>query len=323
MENEVIRGLGKKIEYQEVVKALTEVLDRSELQSLLLDVFQRKANQITPSILFGNYKANRFVKQSSLDPLLIAKFEVLAFELLPDKFTRLELSPVSPLGSCSAISMINQDKVLSASRNVEVTSDATNILALEAALQRKNIIVEAQNISKNVHFSASHRVIRTQLFDNKNFTPHFKLFNLCSAGRDKGDKRFEIESTILHLEYYISLFYKVLDMSKIRHILIRLLNFNKGNELLKGGILKHFAQQEHKKIQFMVDQKDVNGINYYEDLHIMINVTNSQNQTFHLVDGGFTNWTIKILSDKKERLLSSCIGTELLLKTMDLNEALT
>ena len=322
MQNEVIRGLGKKIDYKEVVKALAEVLDRSELQSLLLDVFKKKAGQITPSILFGNYKTNRFVEQSSLDPLLIAKFDVLAFEQLTDEFIRLELSPVSPLASCSSIAMVNQDRVISASRNVEVTSDATNILALEAALQRKNILVEAKNISKNIHLSASHRVIRSQLFDNKNYTPHFKLFNLCSAGRDQGDKKFEINAAILHLEYYISLFYKVLDMSRTRRILIRLLNFNKGNELLKGGILKHFAKNEHEKIEFMVDQKDVNGINYYEDLRIMINVTNSQNQTFHIVDGGFTDWTRKILSDKKEKLLTSCIGTELLLKTMDLNKIL-
>ncbi len=318
MEEEVIKGLKKKIKYKEVVRSLTEDLDRSELQSLLLDVFQKKASQISPSILFGNYKTNRFVSHSPLDPLLIAKFDVIAFELLPDEFKRIELSPVSPLGSCSSIATVNQDKVISASRNVEVTSDATNILALEAALQRKNIIVEAQNISDDIHLAASHRVIRTQLFENEKFTPHFKLFNLCSAGRDKGDKVFEIKAAILHIEYYISLFCKVLDLKKIRQITIRLLNFNKGNELLKGGILKYFAKQEYEKFHFMVDQKDVNGINYYEELRIMINVTNSQNQTFHLVDGGYTNWTRKILSDKKERLLTSCIGTELLLKTMDL-----
>jgi len=319
MENEVIRGLRKKINYKEIIRALTEVLDRSELQTLLLDVFRKKASQITPSILFGNYKTNRFIEHSSLDPLLISKFDVLAFELLPKEFKRLELSPVSPLGSCSSIATVNQDKVISASRNVEVTSDATNMLALEAALQRKNIIVEARNILNQIHLSASHRIIRTQVFDNENFTPHFKLFNLCSAGRDQGDKRFEIGAAILHIEYYISLLKNVLDMSKTKHIHIRLLNFNKGNDLLKGGILKHFSKQEHEKIQFMVDQKDVKGINYYEDLRIMMHATNSKNQSFHLVDGGFTDWTRKILSDKKERLLTSCIGSELLLKTMDLS----
>ncbi len=31
-------------------------------------------------------------------------------------------------------------------------------------------------------------------------------------------------------------------------------------------------------------------------------------------DGGFTNWTRKLLSSEKERLLTSGIGTELLLK---------
>lgn len=320
MQNEIIKGLSKKINYKQIVKELSEHIDRSQLQSVLLDVFRKKAIQMQPDILFGNYKKNRFVQNSELDPLLLAKFDVLAFELLPEQFARIELSPVSPFGTCSTIATVNQDKVISASRNVEVTSDATNVLALEATKRRKEILIKASRKSERIHLAASHRVVRSQLFENEYFTPHFKLFNLCSAGRDEGNKKFEIEAAILHLEFYISLFYKALDMDKIKNIAIRLLNFNKGNELLKAGILKHFAQQEHEKIHFMVDQKDHRGLNYYDELRIMIHATNSKNQSFHLVDGGYTNWTSTIISDKKERLLTSCIGSELLLKTMDIKD---
>lgn len=320
MKNEIIKGLSKKINYKQIVKELSELIDRSQLQSVLLDVFRKKAIQMQTDVLFANYKKNRFVQASSVDPLLLAKFDVLAFELLPKEFSRMELSPVSPFGTCSAIATVNQDKVISATRNVEVTSDATNLLALEAAKRRKEILIQAKNKSERVHLSASHRVIRSQFFENESFTPHFKLFNLCSAGRDEGNKKFEIETAILHLEFYIALFNKVFDMNKVKNIAIRLLNFNKSNDKLKGGILKHFSNLEYPKIHFMVDQKDHHGINYYHDLRIMIQVTNSRNESFHLVDGGYTDWTSKLLSDKKERLFTSCIGTELMFKTIDLKE---
>ena len=48
----------------------------------------------------------------------------------------------------------------------------------------------------------------------------------------------------------------------------------------------------------------------------MISVINQNNQEFDYIDGGFTDWTSKLLSNKKERLLTSGIGTDFLLRTI-------
>lgn len=320
MYNEIEKGLNKKIDYFGILESLANKLTPTELNSFLVELFHRRARELKPQNVLSNFQSNRFVKPSSLDPLIVAKFDVIAFEILPKEFQRIELSPLSPFGVCSSMATVSQKKIISSIRNTEVNADATNLLCLEAAVQRKRILIEKEDLSKTVNLAASQRVVRAQPTLNEEHTPHFKLFTLCSAGKDTGDKRFEIETAILHLEYYISLLYRTLDWSKTKEVEIRLLNYKKGNTLIKSGILRHFASRPLEKIHFMVDQKDSSGANYYIDLRIMINITNSKRQKFHIIDGGYTDWTKKILSNKKERAFTSSIGTELFLKTMDLKE---
>lgn len=320
MYNEIEKGLKKKIDYASIMESLGMKLTSTELNSFLIQLFQRKANELKTQNVFSNFLSNQFVKSSSLDPLLIAKFDVLAFELLPKNFQRIELSPLSPFGTCSSMATVSQKKVISAIRNTEVTADATNLLCLEAARQRKSILIKKGDLRKTINLAASQRVVRAQPLMNKEYTPHFRLFNLCSAGKDIGDKKFEIEAAILHLEYYILLLRHTLDWEQTKQVCIRLLNYNKENSIIKSGILRHFAAKPYEKIHFMVDQKDSSGLNYYTDLRIMVDIINSKNQTFNIIDCGYTDWTRKILSNNKERVFTSCIGSELFLKTMDLKE---
>jgi hypothetical protein len=55
----------------------------------------------------------------------------------------------------------------------------------------------------------------------------------------------------------------------------------------------------------------------------MINIINQNDQEFNYVDGGFTNWTYKLLNNNKERLLTSGIGTDLLIRTIKVNTVLS
>ena len=52
--------------------------------------------------------------------------------LLPPEYEPVELSPLAPLGTSSVVGTVHQNKVVSTSRNSEVLSDPTNVLALEA-----------------------------------------------------------------------------------------------------------------------------------------------------------------------------------------------
>jgi len=67
-------------------------------------------------------------------------------------------------------------------------------------------------------------------------------------------------------------------------------------------------------IELEVDRKSDYGRNYYRRLRFMIDLTNADNKTYNVIDGGFTDWTSALMKNNKERLMTSGIGTELMLK---------
>ena len=56
------------------------------------------------------------------------------------------------------------------------------------------------------------------------------------------------------------------------------------------------------------------GLNYYSDICYEIVVGFDNEKSLVLVDGGITNWTGKILSDSKEKCITSGMGLEYLAK---------
>jgi hypothetical protein len=115
--------------------------------------------------------------------------------LLPPLFSGVELSPVVPLGTCSAVGLVDQHRVVSTVRGSEVASDPTNALAVEAALRRR-----ASARSGRVHVAACQRVVRAQRF-GPGASAHFRLFALVSTGRDTGSGRTEAEFLVEHLAF--------------------------------------------------------------------------------------------------------------------------
>ncbi|MET0234929.1 MAG: hypothetical protein ABW224_09850, partial [Kibdelosporangium sp.] len=107
----------------------------ADLRSLLLEVHRRQAAKLTPAQVLAQYQRDRF---TGTGPAVHSEYEVFAFEVLRAKgYTPLELSPVSPLGTVSALSGLDQNLVLATARGTEVTADSTNALALESATRRK------------------------------------------------------------------------------------------------------------------------------------------------------------------------------------------
>lgn len=74
---------------------------------------------------------------------------------LPEAFEVLELSPVSPLGTNAVVAPISQDRTLVTTRGVEVLSDPSSGLMLEAA-RRTN----AGLTPEVVRLATSHGVLR-------------------------------------------------------------------------------------------------------------------------------------------------------------------
>jgi len=66
--------------------------------------------------------------------------------------------------------------------------------------------------------------------------------------------------------------------------------------------------------QFRLDGARLAGLGYYAGPMIQLWLTTADGASFPVGDGGFTTWTQTLLGDRKERLLTSGLGTELLLK---------
>jgi hypothetical protein len=116
--------------------ALEHDLSQADLQTLLLDVASQRAAAVTPARLMRRWRQDRYVMPSASDPRKVWRTEARLWALLPEEFTGVELSPVTPLGTCAALGPVSQNRVISTIRGSEVVSDPTNVLAVEAAWRR-------------------------------------------------------------------------------------------------------------------------------------------------------------------------------------------
>ena len=54
----------------------------------------------------------------------------------------------------------------------------------------------------------------------------------------------------------------------------------------------------------------IEGLGYYPGLCLRISPIAPDGQRYPIIDGGFTNWTARLVGNRKERLLTSAIGSE-------------
>ncbi len=298
---------------EKILDLLSQDLNPSDLQSLLLEVYKTRSDKVNAQTLMKVYSENRFVSPSIVDSRLLNKFDGIAFSLLPDDFNIIELSPVSPLGNCSALATVDQKKIVTTIRNTEIVADPTNVMALECARQRLEVIKKNPKSDINIKLCSSHRVIRAQPFEGEASFAHFRLLALCTAGRDTGCFDFECDSLVEHISFYINLLKAIpVVIDKCKKIKVSVTVFNKSDkiELLDYRVIESLAS-EHEEIEFRIDSERTCGKNYYDNICFSINVIDSSGQEMNLADGGLTDWTRKLMhGNRKERLFTSAIGSE-------------
>ncbi|MGW7681191.1 hypothetical protein ACWGID_10655 [Kribbella sp. NPDC054772] len=266
--------------------ALVDGLSQSELQSVLLDVTRERAAKVTPARLLQRWQQDRFVRPSGIDPRELVKTQQRLWELLPEKFDGVQLSPITPLGTCSTVATINQNQVVSTVRGTEVASDPTNELAIEAAVRRR----AGQD---RVHLAACQRVVRAQTFDGPGMTAHFELFVLVSSARDSGSFRTEAELLIDHLNFWHAV------LGEKAELTFTAFRENGLRDRIEDTVRPALG------VAFTEDAERTKSANYYAGLGLGIDRGGAG-----LGDGGFTTWTADLLGDAKERCLTSCISTE-------------
>ena len=309
MANPAVEKILTKIEQPDLINKLVESCSGSELNSLLLEVFNRKASEVLPNNLLKAYSENRFVQPSTVSQIDFLEAELLLLKQAAHHgFNTLELSPVGPLGSCSSVALVDQNKVMSALRGTEVLSDVTNALALEASQKRIN-----SRFDDSVFNACTvHRVIRTQALPPvKGFTSHFKLFGAVSAGRDTGNLEFEKNSLRNHLLFYADYLVNQLKLSQVK-IILKELDGNTDAAFVTG-IFEHLQQHLHD-VQLELVKVPRQEHQYYDRLRFSVDVIHND-QPMNLGDGGLVDWSQKANQQQKRTLmLISGLGLELVLK---------
>lgn len=69
---------------------------------------------------------------------------------------------------------------------------------------------------------------------------------------------------------------------------------------------------KHRHVRFQFNMHRLTGLGYYQGPCFHIKMKKSAGDSFALADGGFVDWTQLLLCDRKERLLTSAIGIELM-----------
>jgi hypothetical protein len=293
----VARGIGG----MDVVRRLA-ALSGSDFASVMLEVVRRRAARETPASVLRRYARDRFVRPGGTSWRSTRRAEDVLLGCLPAGVDLVTLAPLVPLGAHSALGTVSQHKIVTTIRACEVLADPTNALALEAAVRR------AGPAQGRVCLAAIHRVVRAQRFP-AGWSAHFGLFAMVTAGRDEGDRRFERAALAEHLRFAIA----GLRAAGLSRIQVALTPLSDTGERIVAAVAEELAAMP---AEIVTDHGRTAGRGYYLDVCFKVNVL-VDGAPIEIGDGGFTDWTAKLLASKKERLLIGGYGLDRLAALID------
>ncbi len=300
MGTNIAEHIANKIGHPQLIEVLTEELNGTALNSLLLTVFNQRLAKQTPTGLLKQYAQNRLVKPAAVNVLQLKAQELATLQFFSQQhFEPLELSPVAQSGTCSVFGITNQQKVLTALRNTEVQADATNALALHYAFLKKNNV----KMYGTYRFATVNRLLRTPLTTIEGHTPHFSIGCLVTAGVDTGNFEFEKSALSEHLSTHLQLLNHIYQVKEVSFSIIPL---NLDDDKLLETCLAHLKQQTTFDIK--VKPKNTSQ-NYYQGIQIKTHICVKGKQ-IDIGDGGFVDWSQQLLGNQKERMFTSAIGIQ-------------
>lgn len=284
-------------------------LQPTDLQSVLLEVHRRVAGCLDPQAVLRRYVESRFLHPGPVDPRAVGALEQAAWSLLPDGYQPVELSPLCPLGTCSTVAAVDQNKVVATDRNSEVVSDSTNVLALEAALRRRAALRDPLGGQPVVRLAASQRQVRAQHYGDPRAAAHFRLLAVVAAGRALPRSSFECGAIVEQIGYFVSLLRRV---RPGRPVEVAVTDFTGRSRLLSEHVVAPL-QDRAPGAEVRIDLDRREGRGYYSGLCYKLHIKDESGARVEVGDGGSTDWTRKLLSDRRERLVIGGLGTERLL----------
>ncbi|MBQ0989475.1 hypothetical protein PSH03_002263 [Micromonospora sp. PSH03] len=269
-------------------------LSGADLRTLLLGVARDRAAIVRPPEVVRRWGQDRFVRPARADPRVLARVEARMWQLLPADVAGVELSPVVPVGTCSAVAPVSQNRIVTTMRASEVLSDPTNALAIEAAVRRRR--------QSEVHLAAAHRVLRAQDFGS-GASAHFRLFALVSSARDTGSGGTQARLLVRHLTYWRTV---LAELAPAAAPQLHVTTFD--NRVIRERLADTVRPALAGDVVPLVDEPERSrGRGYYTGCALRITALGGG---LEIGDGGLTDWTARLSGDAKERCLVSCLATE-------------
>ena len=337
----------RHLEMPGLVDALSSRLPASDLRSLLMEIYAARAAAVTEADILRNTARDPLFAPSAVSAATLTALDGAAFQAASE-FTPLDLSPVCSFAAASVLGGTSQNNILTTIRNAECLGDPTIALAIEAAGRRSASVLVRLCSSHRVirlqpfdgpglsrHFrlftlvsagrdSGSRRFETSQLREHvRVYLQMFRMF--AKAGFSLQAPRVEFTD--------MNAVEAALEQAGIRRRDIResiRAHRAGGSErfLSERGIaaLPDVAQpqleaeviaplrSEFPEAQFRLNQQRLEGLGYYQPFAFRISPLAPDGQTYAIVDGGFTDWTARLLNNRKERLLISGVGTEFVCK---------
>ena len=304
--NAIIERILTKFGDMELVEKFSN-LTNSDFNSLMLEIFQSRASDITPAEMVKAFQANRFCVPSKIDPAAYRNLETEFLSAAQElDIKAVLLSPSAPFASSSVFGCVNQNNIVSAVRGTEILSDPTNMLAIIIAEKLKN--KKADNTTP-IHYCTTARVLRAQVFPNtgRHFT-HFGIFCIVSSGKDNGS--YGCEMALFQKQL---LFYKKLLWDKYDANLSIALRKRHGYSDADGFLdrIAELIKSEFSDTPLSLNLEHEDN-NYYKGIGYTIYMEKDGNKIV-IGDGGFVDWMQRMTNNKKERCLVSGIGLDRLL----------
>lgn len=293
----------------ELLDLLSDGMSGSDLTTLLLEVFRRRAEQLSPAEVMRRYRSDRFVAPAPTSFAALRRAEDVLVSALPDDFEILVLAPVLPLAAHAAVAAVDPRKVIATVRGSEVAADPTNALALEASLRRALALAADPRSQAPVKLAASQRVARAQHVGDPGVSAHFQIFGLVTAGRDAGNRIFERRQLSEHLRFAA----RASAAAGARHTQIKLTCLEDASRPVIEWIRGDLAALPG--IAVIEDPDRTTGRGYYTGMCFKVHA-GVDDHHLEVADGGFVDWSQLLTGNRKERLLISGFGVERLAETL-------
>jgi hypothetical protein len=330
-----------------LVDALATRLSASDLRSLLLEVCRGRAGAVTAADLRATAARDPLMAPSAVSARDLMAFDSAAYQAAAE-FDALDISPVCPFAAAATLGGTSQNNVVTTIRNAEVLGDPTISLALEAARRRDPSPLVRLCTSQRVirlqpfdvpgyspHFRlfalvTAGRDTGSFQFETANLAEqvrvYLRLFHVLNAGGYSLRAPLVEFTDMAALED--SLTAAGITRQEVRDS-VRAHRPGGSEQFLRDRGIAAPPDGPHPQLDavigslsdefpeaaFRVNQQRLEGLGYYRSFALRISPLAPDANRYPIVDGGFTDWTARLLGNRKERLLVSGIGTEFACKT--------